>query len=630
MCGICGIVNYQRGELVDRQAVLQMCKSIVHRGPDEEGIYLGSHVGMGMRRLSIIDLSSGSQPIFNEDRSLAIVFNGEIYNYQELKEQLEQAGHRFSTRSDTEVIIHAYEQWGLDCPRHLRGMFLFSIYDTHKDELFIARDRLGKKPLYYYRDSRRLIYASEIKALLTFPDVPRHLNLGVLDAYLTLGYVPAPQTMFAEINKLPSGSWLLLKDGEVKVQEYWDISYETTANVPFDEAKHEIRRLLEEAIRIRLMSEVPLGAFLSGGIDSSVIVGVMSRLMSQPVDTFSVGFEGEDLNELPFARIAAKAFGTNHHELMLTDCTPDLLERLVWHMDEPVADPAAVPTMLISQLARRHVTVVLTGEGGDELFAGYSYYQRSRWADRYQLAPEGLRRTLLPLAAEAVNRLTGREIYHNRTQWYWSMPAETQMGAWVALFTGPDRRELVDPTGRLKASNWNHGGLEAFARYYRRAGKVSKLHRQMYIDSRVWLPDDLLMKVDKMSMAHSIEARAPYLDHQLFEYVCSLPDEYKLKDGVSKYIFKEVAREILPAEIVNRPKHTFDVPIDHWLKGSLCDTSRELLANGMVAGERLFNPQVTGGLLWQDLQAGKPGTARQLWTLVNLSLWAQLYNVTVA
>jgi len=626
MCGICGIIHFDSTQPVSDQILRRMNGIISHRGPDDEGFFLNQNVGLAMRRLSIIDLGTGHQPIFNEDGSVVIVFNGEIYNYLELRTTLEKYGHRFTTNSDTETIVHAYEQWGEACPEKLRGMFVFAIWDARKQKLFIARDRLGKKPLYYYNDGKRLIFASEIKGLLENNDVPRKLNIQGLDGYLTLGYVPAPGTLFQEIYKLPAGHHLSLVSNQLTIQPYWDLHYRNPAPQNLEECREQVRALLEESVRIRLMSDVPLGAFLSGGIDSSVVVGLMSRMMSQPVDTFSVGFEEEEHNELPYARRIAQHFGTNHHEILVNDCSPDLLQKLVWHMDEPVADPAAVPTLLVSELARQYVTVVLTGEGGDELFAGYDYYRVNRWAGRYNLLPEKLNRKVLPALARGVNAIIGRPRYHERTIWNWSLPPAARMLAWIATFTDQQKAAICTPA---LLQQFNHAAQTVFEKFYNACDAAEDVHRLMYTDTKVWLADDLLMKVDKMSMAKSLEARAPYLDHMLMEYVASIPASMKLQGEVSKRILKQIAEEFLPREIIYRRKHTFDVPIGKWLLGSLKELALEVIEQGIIPGVQWFDVKYLRGSLWQALEANEPGVAAQFWNLVNLGLWARIYGVSL-
>jgi len=626
MCGICGVVNFDRDVPVEKDVLQRMCDVIKHRGPDDAGFFVSQNIGLGMRRLSIIDLSGGHQPVFNERETACVILNGEIYNYLELKELLEKLGHHFRTRSDTEVVIHAYEEWGDDCPQQMRGMFAFAIWDKERERLFISRDRLGQKPLYYYLNDRRFIFASEIKSILQCVDVPRHINLQALDTFLTLGYVPAPDTMFDGIYKLPAGHTLSLIKSHCRIEEYWDFEFDGERSRDLPYYRQRLRYLLEESVRIRLMSDVPLGALLSGGIDSSMIVALMSQMMSQPVDTFSVGFDEEEHNELPFARIASRCFGTNHHEIMVNSCGPDLLERLVWHLDEPVADPAAVPTFLVSELARKDVTVVLTGEGGDELFAGYDYYKMDRWAQRYQIMPTDLSRRTLPALARGVNSLLGRRHYHERTIWYWSLPPGAQMVAWVAIFTDAEKDKLYSRS--FKHHLGEKRTAEVFAHFYSRCNVRDHLHRLMYVDSKVWLPDDLLMKVDKTSMAHSLEARTPFLDHRLLEFVATIPSHFKLNGSTSKFILKEIAREILPEEVIDRPKHTFDVPIGRWLKEELRDLTVELVNQGVIEGQDLFDVDYILGEMWHGLEKDELGYARQFWGLVNLGLWAREFCPT--
>lgn len=628
MCGICGIVNLKSANPIERGLLQRMNDIIEHRGPDDEGFFVGQNIGLAMRRLSIIDLAGGHQPIFNEDQTICVILNGEIYNYLELKQTLEQLGHQFATRSDTETIVHAYEEWGDECASRLRGMFAFAVWDKKQERLFIARDRLGKKPVYYYTDGKRLFFGSEIKALLENEATPRRLNFRALDAYLTLGYVPAPDTMFEGIHKLPAGHVMSVSHGHYEIREYWDLEYDQSQPRTLPEYREQLKALLEESVRIRLMSDVPLGAFLSGGIDSSLVVALMSRYMNQPVKTYSVGFAQRELNELPYARMTAERLGTNHHEIPVDTCTPELVEKLVWHLDEPVADPAAVPTYLVSQLARETVTVVLTGEGGDELFAGYDYYRANPFPQLRWTLPEGVNQRALPMLARGINSVLGRQRYHERTIWYMSMPPGAQMAAWVAIFTDEARERLYTPPAHFRAAA--NRAKEAFTHFYTRYEGLDELHRLMYIDTKVWLADDLLMKVDKMSMATSLEARCPFLDHRLMEFVATIPSNLKLNGGTSKYILKEIAAEILPEAIIRRPKHTFDVPIGTWIKGSLRDLTQNIISEGVIPGEKLFSEDYICGRMWSDLETNTPGVARQFWSLLNLGLWARKYRVQLA
>jgi asparagine synthase (glutamine-hydrolysing) len=599
---------------------------ISHRGPDDDGCFVSEAAGLAMRRLSIIDLSGGAQPIYNETGDIAIVFNGEIYNHAELRPLLEERGHRFRTSSDTEAIVHAYEEWGDDCAAKLRGMFVFAIWDQRRQKLVVARDRLGKKPLYYWCTRGRIVFASEIKSILEDRSAPRTINPRALDAYISLGYVPAPDTLFAGILKLPAGHTLTFESGRLSIRQYWDLHFQPDDRPTFAEHCERVHDLLADSVRARLMSDVPLGAFLSGGIDSSVVVGLMSGMMSQPVDTFSVGFDETGVNELPYARVVAEYFATNHHEIVVDTCDADLLDTLVWHLDEPVADPAAVPTYLVSALARQHVKVVLTGEGGDELFGGYDYYRWSS-ATGIDTLPAGVRRRVIPGMARGVNTMLGRPRYHDRTIWYWSLPREAQLAAWVAVFTDREKAQLYTP--EFQQHLGEHCALESLMRHYD-PHSDDRLHQHMYIDTKVWLPDDLLMKVDKTSMAHSIEARTPYLDHHLMEYCATIPEHYKLHHGASKALLKEVAKSILPEQILTRKKQTFDVPIGTWLNGPLREPLHDIVAQGIIPGSGIFEPAVIRDRLLRDLQAGKPGSARQAWSLLNLAMWTRRYDVQAA
>jgi asparagine synthase (glutamine-hydrolysing) len=433
--------------------------------------------------------------------------------------------------------------------------------------------------------------------------------------------------MFDDIFKLPAGHTLTVENGHYNIKEYWDLEYHQDQQVKtLADYREQLKYLMEEAVRVRLMSDVPLGAFLSGGIDSSLVVGLMSKLMNQPVKTYSVGFAERELNELPYARTAAEHLGTDHHEIAVDICTPQLIEKLVWHLDEPLADPAAVPTFLVSQLARETVTVVLTGEGGDELFAGYGYYQARPWAKLGQMMPGDSNQWALPALANSINSVLGRQRYHERSIWYMSLPEGARMAAWVAIFTDAAKERLYCDEFGVPDSEFK----PAFARYYNKYKNLDELHRLMYIDTKVWLADDLLMKVDKMSMAASLEARCPFLDHRLMEFVGTMPANMKLNGETSKFILKEVAKEILPHEIVNRPKHSFDVPIGKWIKGSLREMTLDLISDGIVEGGSLFKDDYILKEMWPALEADQPGVARQFWGLINLGLWSRKYNVELS
>jgi asparagine synthase (glutamine-hydrolysing) len=554
MCGIAGFIDYwsrNSGDTTERGRLLKrMCDVIRHRGPDDDGFFLKTGVALGMRRLSIIDVAGGAQPISGEDGSVTIVFNGEIYSFQELRPQLENHGHTFATNSDTEAIVHAYEEYGAACVNHLRGMFAFAIWDEKERELFIARDRVGKKPLYYtITKDGTFVFGSEIKSILEHPEVDREIDLEALDAYFTLGYVPDPLSIFRGIRKLPPGHHLTFSSRGLSIQQYWDFNFKPSASRNPDDYVDELRALLSESVRLRLISDVPLGAFLSGGIDSSTIVALMARHMDQPVKTFSIGFHEDSYNELKYARLTATKLGTDHHEFFVTPQICDVIDELVWHFDEPFADPSAIPTYMVSKLARDHVTVVLSGDGGDELFAGYTHYvvQESRRA--FGALPRTLRQSVMrPLSYRLPHGAWGRNYLHNISldpidRYLDSMSNFTELGK-GSLYTDDFRNAL-----RTK---------DYLARTFREfAAKVhtnEPLDQLLYIDGKTYLPGDILVKVDRMSMATSLEVRVPLLDHKLIDFVTRVPASLKLAGTETKQLLKRVAKDLIPSEILNRPK----------------------------------------------------------------------------
>jgi len=624
MCGICGLAGWVESGTLDR-----MCDVMTHRGPDDRGAYtdLGGPVGLAMRRLSIIDLAGGHQPLANEDETVWIVFNGEIYNYRELREELGGKGgspkHRFATSSDTEVIVHLYEELGEACVQKLRGMFAFALWDTRQRKLVIARDRLGIKPLYYHFDEGKLAFASEIKALLECPWVQRQVKLEALDQYLTLQYVPAPRTLFEGICKLRPGHLLVWQNGSLTTRAYWTLPQGMNGRVTDErEGAEQLLEMLREAVKLRLISDVPLGAFLSGGLDSSLVVALMSEFMDQPVKTFSVGFEGwEEGSELPQARRVAEHFGCDHHEVVLQPNVEELIHKAVWHWDEPVADPAALPTYLISEFARNWVTVVLTGEGADELFAGYKQYMVDRFAPSFQRCPAWLRDGVLrPLAR--------RWIGPGRLDTAWDAlscadPIQRH-GRWVSVFPDPLRLSLYTDDVRQSLSEAN-GANQVLQQMFAEARDGTWLERRLHVDTRGWLPDDLLMKVDKMSMAVSLEARVPYLDHHVVEFVSRhLPGRLKLRGNTTKYILKQAARQLLPAAILNRPKHGFNLPLERWFREELRGFVQEVLLSEEARQRGYFRPEAVAGL-FQEHQAGRYNHSRRLYALLMFELWHQKF-----
>ena len=576
MCGICGIVHFDRSKPVDRPVLERMSDKLAHRGPDEGGYFLDGHAGIAHRRLSIVDLAGGKQPIFNEDHSAAIVFNGEIYNHGDLTTKLVAQGHTFRTRSDTEAILHCYEQYGSQCVQQLRGMFAFAIWDRRQQLLFLVRDRLGIKPVYFYKGESFFAFASEIKALLELPSVPRELDMEAFQWYFSLRYVPGPRTMFKNIFKLQPGHMMVLHEGRLHLKKYWDLPQQSSPRRHFSDYLEEFEQLLEESVRLRLMAEVPLGIFLSGGLDSSSILAVMSKVTGgERIKTFSVGYEAgspeeEQSNEFYYAGMAAKAFGAEHHEFRVrAKDFGDFLPELVWHLDEPLADPSCIPLYFISKLARNHITVVLSGEGADEILGGYGIYKR-------MLALERACRLLSPLPALLAPWLA-RQIPGEAHRSYLQMaglPLESRYRGVSRGFRPELRKQLL----RGFDSNGSGSGLDEIFRscFQHTRGRVP-LDQMLYTDTKVWLPDDILLKADKMTMANGLELRVPFLDHTLVEFCAGLPPKLKLNGQWGKFLLREAMREKLPRPILQRSKKGFPVPTSRWLRSSLRDLTHDAL-----------------------------------------------------
>ena len=629
MCGICGFVsNYKFDE--DRFNLLKsLNQTLDHRGPDSDGYYINGDVGMGMRRLAIIDITSGDQPIFNEDRSIAIVYNGEIYNFQELRGQLERYDHKFSTNSDTEVIIHAYEQWGDECLLKFNGMFAFSLWDDKQKRLLIARDRMGQKPLYWHYSPKGLLWASEAKALLKAPWLQPNINKLALHHYLTLQYTPDPLTIYDGIYQLPAAHKLVLEDGQKPViSRWWQLAFEPKWQIDDREAIVHARELLKAGVRRRLISEVPLGAFLSGGIDSSIIVALMSEESSFPVKSFSIGFEERHYSETEYARQIAIKYGTDHHEFIFRpDDLTNIIESVIGSTDEPFADPAALPLYELARQTSQHVTVALSGDGGDETMAGYRRYALDRLLKPYANLPDWITQKAFPAGVsylpepgwipEDRNPLTGLK----RLGQFSSTTEKASLVRWGSYFNHEDKLAIYHDNWREELSGEYTENLLAMA--YDQANADSFLDRTLYTDQVTYLSGDLLPKTDRMTMAHSIEARAPFLDTDWVEWTARLPEKYKVRGMQTKWLLKNGFPEEVPVNIRSRGKQGFSIPVGQWLRNELREWSQEILVDNQSFSE-IIKPQAIEDL-YMEHQAGRVNNGKKLWALLMLALWNKKY-----
>ncbi len=615
MCGICGF-NWN-----DKQLVVKMTDTLAHRGPDQQGIYCDTDVSFGHSRLSIIDLSEqGRQPMFNEDRTVCLIFNGEIYNYLELREKLQAKGHSFQGKSDSEVIVHGYEEYGEDCISHLRGMFAFAIYDIPRKKLLIARDRIGIKPLYYYHKNGRFLFASEIKAILEAPEVERQVNLQALYDYLGFEFVPAPQTMFQDINKLPSGHYLILQNGSCKINRYWDLQMGgNQASLSFGEAVEKQKMLLEDAVRSHLMSDVPLGVFLSGGLDSSAIVALMRKHISGPLRTFTIGYEDRTFSELDYASIVAEHCETEHQVLMLDDIRPEYVEKTLYHLDEPMTDLSTVPLYLLCKQAREHVTVCLSGEGADESYAGYDRFKAARLASFFNVIPGSIRKNVVGRLVEMLPDQAQKKGAINMLKRFVegaNLPAEGDHLRWQYFTNEKLAGRLFTP---MFFESITADPFRLVREYTKRCNNTDTVNRQIYLDMRYMMTDSVLMKVDKMSMASSLEVRVPLLDHVLVEFLASLPGDWKLKGLTTKYIFRSALEELLPEKIVHRGKQGYSLPVKHLLRGDLKDYMVTLLNDSKIIREHTDMNYVN--TLIEEHCAMKHNHNHVLWALMNVSIW---------
>ncbi len=601
-----------------------MNQAITHRGPDEDGFYVKENIGLAMRRLSIIDLSGGQQPIFNHDKTKVIVFNGEIYNYQELRKNLGSRGHRFYTNSDTETVIHLYDEYGVDCVQHLRGMFAFAIWDEVEKSLFIARDRIGKKPLLYsHQANGDLIFGSEFQAVLQHPNISREVDFSAIDSYLSYLCVPAPKTAFKQIRKLEPAHWLLWKNGEVKIQRYWLPDFSKKIKISEEEAIEETTRILRESVKLRMISEVPLGAFLSGGVDSSAVVALMAQESSQPVKTFSIGFEEEDFSELKYAKRVAEHIGAEYNEFIVRPNALEVLPTLVKHYGEPYADSSAIPTFYVAKETRKFVTVALNGDGGDESFAGYERYLAMNLAEKYRKIPAILRKGLIE---------TGVGLIPNPTQFRSRVKslkrfvesgslanAERYLG-WMSAISSSLKESLV--SNEFKAQLNGSQPINVLQKWFDKNVNLGIVDATMLTDQMTYLPNDLLVKVDIASMANSLEARSPLLDHKVIEFAASLPQNLKVSGRETKSLLKKVAAKLVPKEVIYRRKMGFGVPIGKWLRTDLKPYVKETLLSERFAKRGFFQQNKVAELI-EKHSAQKEDFATPIWTLLMLELWFQ-------
>jgi len=632
MCGITGWANLDsRMPSAEgaRELLHSMCERMVHRGPDAEGLMVSSGVALGMRRLAIIDLLTGEQPTFNEDKSVAVILNGEIYNYRELRQDLEKRGHSFRSQSDTEVLPHLYEEYADEMVQYLNGMFAFALWDSRRRRLLIARDRFGEKPLYWAVFENTLLFASEPKVLLAHPAVKSSLNLQALRQYLSFDYVPAPLTIYQDINKLPAAHTLTLEDGKIETRSYWCLSYETKQPPPTEaEAAEHLRELLADSVRMRLVSDVPLGVLLSGGVDSSTIAALAVRASSEAVRTFSISFAESSFDESWYARAVAKFLGTDHHEERLSaNLAANLVGEIGSWMDEPFSDPSLVPTYLLSRFTRKHVTVALGGDGGDELFAGYPMYRGHRWAENYSKVPEIVRtRVIEPLIGLLPVKTKNLSFDYKATRFVAGTKYDrvARHHIWFGSFNPAEQEELLTPAV-LRNSD---GDIYRQARLMFSDCDSSDVVEQMQsLDTRLYLAEDILTKVDRASMAVSLEVRAPFLDPRVAEFAASLPANYKLRGRKTKYILKRAIEDFLPPFVTRRGKKGFGVPVAEWLKGKLRPLARDLLSPDRVRKAGVFNPDYVTKLQ-DEHERGVANHRKLLWTLLMFELWHESFIET--
>lgn len=625
MCGICGKIQLNSGAPpVGLDLLHRMLQSIEHRGPDDQGIYRSGPVGLGHRRLKIIDLTTGKQPLSNEDGTVWVIYNGEVYNYKELTSYLIKKGHRFKSASDTEVIVHLYEEFGADCVKHLRGMFSFALWDNNEQTLLLARDRVGIKPMYYCQTNDSLLFASEIKAILADSTICREIDPAILDRFLTYFYVPGEQTLFKNIQKLEPGHYLTVKSGQIKVTQYWDLTFEKSA-VTFPDAVEQLEDLLSRTVRDHLISDVPLGVLLSGGVDSSGVLSFAVENTNHPVSTFTVGFEGGCIDERPYAKKVAQSFGAENYDITITPQSFwELLPKYVWHMEEPVCEPPAIALFSVSQLARKYVTVLLSGEGGDEAFAGYQSYRNFYWMEQVKSGLGAMGRSVGSALASALSG--NNESRYGKYAALMNMPMHDY---YYSHSSGPyeffnSRRRDLYTKEFGDSVNDERNAQAAFAKEcFAKVRGLSSLDQMLYVDTKTWLPDDLLIKADKMTMANSLELRVPLLDHQILEFAASLPVSYKLKGLSTKHILKKALSKRLPREILTRKKMGFPVPYAAWLNGDLRPAVAEILLDEQSVSRGYFKKEVLEALI--NTPSDERNYSKELFSLVTLELWHRMF-----
>ena len=615
MCGICGIFNYGNKREVQEIIVRNMCRVMKHRGPDDEGVYVNEFIGLGMRRLSIIDLVSGYQPIHNEDKTIWIVFNGEIYNYLNLRKNLLEKGHVFYTHSDTEVIIHLYEEYGEKCVEQLRGMFAFAIWNENERKLILARDRLGQKPLHYYYDGEKFLFASEIKSILAYDTIKREMDFEAFDEYFTFGFISAPRSIYKNIRKVVPGNLLIFQNGRINQYPYWRLSFENNiSHLEEEEIVAQLLAILEESVKIRMIADVPIGALLSGGIDSSTIVAMMTRNSSKPIKTFSIGFSEEDFDETHYARIVAQRFGTDHYECIVKPDFMSIIDEIVWQFDEPFGDDSALPTYYVSKITREKVTVALSGDGGDEVFGGYPMYLRAIADLEYDKYPSPIKK-IAKLMAYAYPRFLpkGRQLHKLAS-------CDTDRFIERCFVFDPNSKNALY-SKQVKAELQKTDASEFKRHFFKDVHNQDFVTQRQYNDLMHYLPDDILAKVDRMSMLNSLETRSPFLDHKLIEFTASIPSNLKIHNGNTKYILKKSLEGILPKEILTRGKKGFGVPIKYWFSNELYPYCHEILSSQIFRKRGFFNQAAIEFLLKRQKNSGRG--SRKLWLLICFELWCR-------